>query len=102
MADIVQLMQSLETIYCGSYLKGNGNVPMLSAETANLHAAALSAWSLLLTLISPGDVYMLLSDERDVSFSPYVFLILYKKIIILHKTKYSSWLYQVYIVCIAR
>lgn len=72
MADIVQLMQSLETIYCGSYLKGNGNVPMLSAETANLHAAALSAWSLLLTLISPGDVYMLLSDERDVSFSPQV------------------------------
>lgn len=69
MNDIVQLMRSMETIYSASYLKGNGTVPVISAEVAALHAAAISSWSLLLTLMSPGDVYMLLSDT-DTTFSP--------------------------------
>ena len=69
MTDVVQLMQSLETIFSGSYLKGNGTVPMVSPELASLHAAALSAWSLLLTLMAPLDVYVLMSEDNDM-FAP--------------------------------
>ncbi|KAJ9593807.1 hypothetical protein L9F63_027549, partial [Diploptera punctata] len=43
MTEVVHLMQSLETIFSGSYLKGNGTVPMVSTDLALLHAAALSA-----------------------------------------------------------
>lgn len=63
--DIVEPMQSLESIFSGSYLKGNGAVPIISSEEANLHAAALSSWSLLLTLLSPGDVYTFMSSTQD-------------------------------------
>jgi hypothetical protein len=69
MADVVQLMESLETIFSGSYLKGNGTVPVVSAELASLHAAALSAWNLLLTLMAPDDIYVLMSEDTDV-FAP--------------------------------
>lgn len=62
-ADVIQLMQSLETIFSGSYMKGNGTVPVVSAEFSSLHAAALSAWSLLLTLMAPGDIYFLMSED---------------------------------------
>jgi hypothetical protein len=69
MADVIQLMESLETIFSGSYLKGNGTVPVVSAELASLHAAALSAWNLLLTLMDPDDIYVLMSEDTDV-FAP--------------------------------
>lgn len=65
MADVIHLMQSLETIFSGSYLKGNGTIPVVSAELSSLHAAALSAWSLLLTLMAPSDTYMLMSENSD-------------------------------------
>nr|CAD7460361.1 unnamed protein product [Timema tahoe] len=70
MADVVQLMHSLENIFSASYLKGNGTVPLVTADQALLHAAALSAWSLLLTLMSPGDIYILMSDDSDSVFVP--------------------------------
>ncbi|CAG2062233.1 unnamed protein product, partial [Timema podura] len=70
MADVVQLMHSLENIFSSSYLKGNGTVPLVTADQALLHAAALSAWSLLLTLMSPGDIYILMSDDSDSVFVP--------------------------------
>jgi hypothetical protein len=44
-------------------MKGNGTVPVVSAEFSSLHAAALSAWSLLLTLMAPGDIYFLMSED---------------------------------------
>jgi len=69
MADVIQLMQSLETIFSGSYLKGNRTVPVVSAELSSLHAAALSAWSLLLTLMTPRNIYMLMSEDNTV-FAP--------------------------------
>lgn len=49
------------------YFLGNGAVPTISPEEANLHAAALSSWSLLLTLLNPGDIYSFMySTESDV------------------------------------
>lgn len=47
------------------FLPGNGSVPTISTEEANLHAAALSSWSLLLTLLSPGDVHTFMSSSND-------------------------------------
>lgn len=65
--DVLLLMQSLEAIFSGSYLKGNGVTPILTAEEQSLHAAALSAWSLLLTLISPYDVFSSMTSSNDKS-----------------------------------
>lgn len=72
--DVLQLMQSLEAIFSGSYLKGNGVTPVLTADEQSLHAAALSAWSLLLTLISPYDVFSSMTSSNDKSYRnlPYV------------------------------
>ncbi|CAH1982061.1 unnamed protein product [Acanthoscelides obtectus] len=54
--DVIHLMQQLESIFSASYLKGDGSVPIVSAEMAVLHAAAISSWSLLLTLVNPADI----------------------------------------------
>lgn len=53
--DIVLLMQQLESIFSGSYLKGNKKTSTISADVCELHCAALSAWGLLLTLIPTGN-----------------------------------------------
>lgn len=85
--DIIEPMQSLETIFSGSYLKGivtlssvnhlkwallkitaiagNGVVPNITPDEASLHASALSSWNLLLTLLSPYDVYKLMSSNEE-------------------------------------
>jgi len=49
-------MQHLESIFAGSYLKGDDSVPSVSPDVANLHAAALSAWTLLCTLLPAGNI----------------------------------------------
>lgn len=64
LADITDTMTLLEEIFSGSYLKGNGTVPAVPAEEAQLHASALGAWSLLLTLLAPSDVYSHAYTER--------------------------------------
>lgn len=65
MGEVVNLMSEMQTVFSGSYLKGDGNLQTsISVEHAALHAAALSSWSLLLTLMSPGDVYQLLGSEN--------------------------------------
>ncbi|XP_063216854.1 interferon-related developmental regulator 1 [Bacillus rossius redtenbacheri] len=69
-ADTVGVMRSLETVFRGSYLKGDGTAPLVSPEVAALHASALSAWSLLLTLVAPGDIYVLMSGHANTVFSP--------------------------------
>lgn len=69
MQDVMERMRALEAIYSGSYLKGDGTMPSITPETGGLHAAALSAWSLLLTLLSPGDVFMYMSDV-DCTYLP--------------------------------
>lgn len=61
MGEVLNLMSEMQTLFAGSYLKGDGNLQTsVNVEIAALHAAALSAWGLLLTLMSPGDVYSLL------------------------------------------
>ena len=40
-------------------------MPNITAEEANLHAAALSSWNLLLTLLSPSDVYTFMSSNQN-------------------------------------
>ncbi|KAI4460445.1 interferon-related developmental regulator [Holotrichia oblita] len=62
MGDVLHLMQQFEYIFSGSYLKGTGSVPNISADLAILHSTALSAWTLLFTLMSPGDVYRMLDN----------------------------------------
>lgn len=51
--DLIQLMQTFETIFSGSYMKGDQSPSSASADAGALHSSALSAWGLLLTLIPP-------------------------------------------------
>lgn len=48
--DVDETMSTLESIFSGSYRKGDGSIPTVAPEIASLHYAALSAWSLLLTI----------------------------------------------------
>ncbi|XP_075230443.1 interferon-related developmental regulator 1 isoform X1 [Lycorma delicatula] len=48
---LVETMRTLQQVFASSYPKGDGSVPNILPEVAALHAAALSAWSLLLTII---------------------------------------------------
>lgn len=64
MADVLLLMQQFETIFGGSYLKGDGTVPNLGAEVANMHAAALSSWTLLLTLLAPSSLSHMMNESK--------------------------------------
>jgi len=54
--DLVTLMQYFENIFSGSYLRGDDKSPIsVTSEAATLHAEAISAWGLLLTLVPSGD-----------------------------------------------
>ena len=68
--DTIEVTHLLSNIFAGSYLKGNGAVATVSAESATLHAAAISSWTLLLTIMSPADVYNLLSSSRSSNYLP--------------------------------
>lgn len=50
---IQSTMDSLHSVFSGSFLKGNGVVPTVKPEISSLHSSALLAWSLLLTVLSP-------------------------------------------------
>lgn len=67
--DVLSLMQQFEGIFCNSYLKGDKSVPNVVPEVGLLHASALNAWTLLFTLMAPGDVYSMFSNGAR-SFSP--------------------------------
>ncbi|XP_034951230.1 interferon-related developmental regulator 1 [Chelonus insularis] len=69
-ADTVVNVQLLSNIFAGSYLKGNGAAAAVSVELGTLHAAALSAWTLLLTIMTPSDIYNLLASSRINNFMP--------------------------------
>ena len=45
-----KIMDCYHSIFSGSYFKGNGVLPNLTPQTTSLHASALSAWTLLLTI----------------------------------------------------
>ncbi|XP_063532617.1 interferon-related developmental regulator 2 [Cydia strobilella] len=52
LSEILEVMRMYETIFSGSYLKGDGSVKVsgLAVEQGALHAAALDGWALLLSL----------------------------------------------------
>lgn len=64
LGDVLLLMQQLESVFAGSYLKGDGNVANVTAEVAVLHSAAIHAWCLLFTLISPGSIGTMISTSK--------------------------------------
>lgn len=51
-ADAHDTMGLLESIFVGSYKKGDGNIRILTNELYQLHTTALSVWSLLLSTMS--------------------------------------------------
>lgn len=69
-ADTVEIVQLLSSIFSGSYLKGNGAIANVPAGTAALHAAAISSWILLLTVMTPADIYNLLASDKTNSYMP--------------------------------
>lgn len=68
--DTMEIMQLLSSIFSGSYLKGNGAIANISTDVAALHAAAISAWTLLLTVMTSADIYNLLASDRTNSYMP--------------------------------
>lgn len=63
-AENITLMQQLESIFSGSYLKGDGSVPNTTPEVGSMHAAALNAWSLLFTLMVPGNIGTMIDNSK--------------------------------------
>lgn len=62
--DLITLCHHFEGIFAGSYLKGDNTPSLATADAASLHAAALGAWALLLTLIPSGDVVSLIETKQ--------------------------------------
>ncbi|XP_058064281.1 interferon-related developmental regulator 2 [Anopheles bellator] len=66
LGEIVPVMKVFQSIFAGSYLKGNNSLSGASAEAATLHSAALSAWALLLTVLPPSDFVAMIYDNSSV------------------------------------
>lgn len=64
MDDLNELMQQFQTLFSGSYLKGDGTVHQISADEASLHAAALNTWTLLLTFVSSEHICSAVENEN--------------------------------------
>lgn len=62
--DLILLCHMFEGIFSGSYLKGDNTHSGANSEAGSLHAAALSAWALLLTLIPSSDVVSLIETNQ--------------------------------------
>lgn len=62
--DLIVLCQMFEGIFAGSYLKGDNTPSLANSDAGSLHAAALGAWSLLMTLIPSGDVISLIETKQ--------------------------------------
>ncbi|XP_018054893.1 PREDICTED: interferon-related developmental regulator 1-like [Atta colombica] len=68
--DTMEIAQLLSSIFSGSYLKGNGAIANISSDVAALHVAAISSWTLLLTVMTSADIYNLLASGRTNSYMP--------------------------------
>lgn len=68
--DTVEIRSLLSNIFSGSYLKGNGAVATVTAETAALHAAAISSWTLLLTIMAPSEIFNSFSSSSSNNLMP--------------------------------
>lgn len=51
-----ELMKSLESVFKGSCLKGDGKAPVLDTHVSSLHVKTLRSWGLLYTFLAPYDV----------------------------------------------
>ncbi|XP_053682693.1 interferon-related developmental regulator 2 isoform X2 [Sabethes cyaneus] len=60
--DLLPLMKNFETIFSGSYLKGDSSPSTAGIDAATLHSSALSAWALLLTQIPSGDLVSMVNS----------------------------------------
>jgi len=56
MAEVVAIMEVMETVFSPSYKKKDGTVPTVLPEKQALHCSSLSSWALLLTLLSSAEV----------------------------------------------
>ncbi|EZA59487.1 hypothetical protein DMN91_010472 [Ooceraea biroi] len=68
--DTMEIAQLLSSIFAGSYLKGNGAIANISTDVAALHVAAISSWTLLLTVMTSADIYNLLASDKTNSYMP--------------------------------
>ncbi|KAL1495095.1 hypothetical protein ABEB36_010566 [Hypothenemus hampei] len=64
MGENLTLMQQFESIFSGSYLKGDGTIPNTTPEIGSLHAAALNAWALLFTQMVPGNIGTMIRNSK--------------------------------------
>ncbi|XP_058444575.1 interferon-related developmental regulator 2 [Malaya genurostris] len=62
--DLLPMMKVFESIFSGSYLKGDSSPSTAGVDAATLHSSALSAWALLLTLIPSGDLVTLINSNN--------------------------------------
>lgn len=62
--DSLQLLTLFYNIFCGSFLKGNGSVKILSNDVHSLHSSALGAWTLLLIELSPSNLIKYLTTIK--------------------------------------
>lgn len=62
--DLVVLCQLFEEIFSESYSKKDGLPTTISANAGTVHAAALNAWTLLLTIMPSDDVVWLIENEQ--------------------------------------
>uniref|UniRef100_A0A182SKY9 Interferon-related developmental regulator N-terminal domain-containing protein n=1 Tax=Anopheles maculatus TaxID=74869 RepID=A0A182SKY9_9DIPT len=72
LGEILPLMKVLQSIFAGSYLKGDNSPSGASNDAGALHSAALSAWSLLLTLLPPGEFVALMGGGAGTGVVPSV------------------------------
>lgn len=65
MGEVAEHMRILETIFAASYVRGDDTVPNVGDDAGTLHAAAIGAWGLLFTLMSPSEVYSTMGNETS-------------------------------------
>ncbi|CAF4904645.1 unnamed protein product [Pieris macdunnoughi] len=65
LAEVLEVMRLFETIFSGSYLKGDGSVKVSGSvvEEGAWHAAAIDGWALLLALTEADHARALLKDN---------------------------------------
>ncbi|XP_055372177.1 interferon-related developmental regulator 2 isoform X2 [Condylostylus longicornis] len=63
--DLLNLMQFFEQIFSGSYLRDEKSPVSVNSDAGVLHAEALTAWGLLLTLIPSGDFVNLMNSGQQ-------------------------------------
>ncbi|XP_068630266.1 interferon-related developmental regulator 1 [Battus philenor] len=65
LTEIIEIMRMYETIFSGSYLKGDSSVKVSGAavEEGAWHAAALDGWALLMSLAEPAHAAALLRSH---------------------------------------